>query len=151
MQLTDHFSLEELTFSEKAARLGLDNSPDKPEVDNLVLLCRFILEPLRSAFGRPVVVTSGFRAPVVNKAVGGASTSHHLSGRAADIRVTGVRPIEVCRMVAKLALPYEQCILEFGSWCHVSIPLFNSPPKRELLTAKKDGKKTVYLIGLVEV
>lgn len=151
MQLSDHFSLEELTFSEKASRLGLDNRPDASEVENLRLLCRFILEPLRLAIAKPIVINSGFRAPAVNKAVGGAATSHHLSGRAADIRVVGMKPIDVCRMVRSLALPYEQCILEYGSWCHVSIPLFNVPPSRECLTAKLNGRKTEWLNGFVGV
>ena len=153
VKLTENFTLEELVFSETASRLGLDNRPDQSEVENLTMLCRFVLEPLRAAAGgRAVTVTSGFRAHAVNKAAGGADGSDHEAGRAADIRIAGMRPIEVCRLVKSLGLPFKQCIHEFGSWCHVSIPIYNDPPKRECLTAVRvRGKKTAYLVGFTEV
>ena len=85
MRLSPNFTLEELTRS--ASLPEIRNVPDMAQLRNLVLLCARILQPLRDAIGRPVRITSGFRCPKLNKAVGGATTSRHLSGQAADIAV----------------------------------------------------------------
>lgn len=151
MRLSEHFSLEELTFSETAARLGVSNQPDKVQLANLSLLCGAILEPLRTKLDRPVVVTSGLRVAVVNLAAGGAKSSEHVDGRAADIRVPGLTPLQVCEAIRALNLPFNQLIHEFGSWCHVSVAAPGQSPKRECLTAIKRGGKTVYLPGLQRI
>ena len=85
MRLSQNFTLEELTRS--ASHPEIRNVPDMAQLRNLTLLCMRILQPLRDALGRPVRITSGFRCPKLNKAVGGATTSRHLSGQAADIAV----------------------------------------------------------------
>ena len=79
MQLSPHFSLEELTRSTAARNLSIDNSPNKSELANLRLLAESVLEPLRQAFGKPIVVNSGFRCEALNKAVGGARSSQHMT------------------------------------------------------------------------
>ena len=84
-QITPHFRLSEFTQSATAERLGINNTPDSTALHNIELLCRYVLEPIRQAFGQPIVVNSGYRCRQLNIAVGGAKRSFHLSGRAADI------------------------------------------------------------------
>ena len=90
-QITPHFRLSEFTQSTTAELLGIDNTPDSVALHNIELLCRYVLEPIRQAFGQPIVVNSGYRCRQLNIAVGGAKRSFHLSGRAADI-VAGLTP-----------------------------------------------------------
>lgn len=155
-QLTEHFTLRELTFSEMAVRKGIQNAPGPIEIENLQSLCERILEPLRASLGAPIIVTSGYRTERLNAAVGGSWSSHHILGRAADIVVPGYKPIQVCQRIVDLDLPFTQVIHEFGRWCHVSvIPIgMNKTPGRagkQILTARKHQGRTIYLHGLVEV
>lgn len=87
MKLTPHFTLQELTHSDTARQQGIDNSPNATAVENLQNLCQQVLEPLRQHLGIPVVISSGYRSPRLNQAVGGAPGSQHLTGEAADIRL----------------------------------------------------------------
>lgn len=121
MKLSEHFSLEELTVSESAARLGIDNTPTNEALLNLRRLAAF-LEQVRATLGKPIKINSAYRSPDVNKAVGGSKTSQHCFGCAADIRVNGMTPDQVVRAIIKAKLPYDQVIREFDSWTHVSIP-----------------------------
>ncbi len=91
IKLSEHFRLSEFVSSATAERLGIDNTPDSTALHNIELLCRYVLEPIRQAFGQPIVVNSGYRCRQLNIAVGGAKRSFHLSGRAADI-VAGLTP-----------------------------------------------------------
>ncbi len=125
MQLTQHFTLAELTKSSTAERLGLDNTPP-PEVLPALTTTAEMLERIRSTLGVPVTVTSGYRAWAVNKAVGGVTTSDHAQGRAADIVAPRYGPpLQIARALAPLVdvLGIGQRIYErFGStsWVHVS-------------------------------
>ena len=125
MQLTQHFTLAELTKSSTAERLGLDNTPP-PEVLPALTRTAEMLERIRSTLGVPVTVTSGYRAWAVNKAVKGATTSDHAQGRAADIVAPRYgTPLQIARALAPLVdvLGIGQLIYErFGStsWVHVS-------------------------------
>jgi len=125
MQLTQHFTLAELTKSSTAERLGLDNTPP-PEVLPALTRTAEMLERIRSTLGVPVTVTSGYRAWAVNKAVGGVTTSDHAQGRAADIVAPRYgTPLQIARALAPLVdvLGIGQLIYErFGStsWVHVS-------------------------------
>lgn len=125
MQLTQHFTLAELTKSSTAERLGLDNTPP-PEVLPALTSTAEMLERIRSTLGVPVTVTSGYRAWAVNKAVGGVTTSDHAQGRAADIVAPRYGPpLQIARALAPLVdvLGIGQLIYErFGStsWVHVS-------------------------------
>lgn len=87
MQLTPNFTLAEFTRSQTASRLGIDNHPSDAVVRNLLSLCRNLLQPLRELVGRPLIVTSGYRCPALNRAVGGVAHSQHLVGEAADLRL----------------------------------------------------------------
>jgi hypothetical protein len=146
MFLSTHFTLAEMTVSQEAVRRGLDNRPKQEHISNLQRLCNDILEPLRAKIGKPIIVSSGYRSPAVNAAAGGSSTSDHMEGKAADIIVPGMTPLQVCQVIATINLPFKQCINEFNAWCHVSI---GPQAKRELLSAKKDAEgKTFYVKGL---
>ena len=150
MKLSPHFTLAELTASQSASRLKIDNTPDDTIIANLTGLCVHILEPLRAHFGKPVVVSSGYRCPKLNKAVGGASSSQHVLGQAADITVPGIADYAVAAWLAKNT-PIDQVILEFppDGWVHVSYGPRNRRQKLTARRVKSFGRlKTVYLDGL---
>lgn len=121
MNLSQHFTLSEMTVSQAASRKGLNNQPGAKEIAALNLLCEKVLEPIRKHFGRPVIVTSGYRSPKVNKAIGAAATSRHIKGEAADFTVPGVGNFDLCKWIER-NLQYDQLIYEYGEsgWVHVS-------------------------------
>jgi zinc D-Ala-D-Ala carboxypeptidase len=126
MQISEHFSLKEMTESYTATRLKIDNSPPNDVIENLKLLCQNVLEPIRKHFGKPVKINSAYRCPALNKAVGGASNSQHVVGSAADIEVPGVANEELAKWIEK-NLTFDQLIREFmkpndptAGWVHVS-------------------------------
>ena len=149
MQLSEHFELAEFLVSETAARRGIANEPTPEIIENLRRLCQLVLEPLRVKLARPVVITSGYRSPALNRAIGGSPTSHHMQGRAADLIVPGITPLAVCQAASQLKLPCVQIIHEFGRWAHLSVAA--STERTQLLTAKLTQGKTVYEPGLVHV
>lgn len=152
MNLSANFTLKELTKSDTATRLGLDNTPDDEALENLKTLCEKVLQPVRDNFGR-VTVNSGYRSPESNAAVGGSKTSDHCKGMAADIEVDGVDNPDLAQWIMD-NLEYTQLILEFyergkgsSGWVHVSYDPNNL--KNQELTAVKVAGKTQYLNGLV--
>lgn len=146
MNLTDNFTLDELTVSETAARRGLDNTPDAPTLENLKRLAVF-LESVRSLIGKPIHINSAYRSPAVNASVGGSKTSQHCLGLAADLRVNGMTPDQVVRLIRESDLVYDQLIREFsdpkagGGWTHVSIPQENRAPRRQALIIDSNGTR----------
>jgi len=152
MNLSANFTLKELTKSDTATRLGLENSPDDEALENLKTLCEMVLQPVRDNFGR-VTVNSGYRSPESNAAVGGSKTSDHCKGMAADIEVDGISNPDLAQWIMD-NLDYTQLILEFytqgqpnSGWVHVSYDPNNL--KKQELTAVKVAGKTQYLNGLV--
>ena len=152
-QLTANFSLHELTKSETALRLGLDNTPGEAEIAALTLLAEKVLQPVRDHYGKGVKVNSGYRSPESNAAVGGSKTSDHCKGQAADIEIPGVANAELAQWIMD-NLEYTQLILEFytpgvpdSGWVHVSYDPSNL--KKQELTAMKVAGKTQYVPGLV--
>ena len=141
-----YFTLNELCASATARRLGIKNDPDATQKDNLVRLVDNILDPLRKAWGAPIIVTSGYRCPRLNAAVGGARRSQHTLGQAADIRTVSNSPEDNRRLrdlIIALDLPYDQIIDEFDcSWIHVSYRKDNC--RHQFLSALRKGGKTVY-------
>lgn len=121
MKLTEHFTLREFLYSDTADRHGINNVPpdNSPIPANLLKLAE-TLEQVRTLFGLPVHINSGYRCPALNKAVGGVRHSAHLAGLAADIRIDGIAPHEVTRRIAASDLAFDQCIDE-GTWTHLSI------------------------------
>lgn len=136
MQLTEHFTLEELTYSETAIRKNLDNTPSQEIINNLTILCNKVLEPLRTTWGLPIKINSGYRSPLVNESVGGVPTSQHCKGQAADTVAIGLSVKDYYQKVKDLVkngLVIDQCIYEYGSWVHVSYnPSGNN--RKEFLT-----------------
>ena len=143
MNLTDHFTLDEMTVSQEAARSGLSNKPTAEQVERLRALCESVLEPLRQRVKRPVIVTSGFRSLSVNRRIGGAPRSQHTRGEAADIIIPGMKPAEVVEIIRAMRLPFDQVIEEFGRWVHVSHSRANGN-RGEVLAATRAGGKTRY-------
>jgi hypothetical protein len=153
MQLTENFSLHELTKSETALRLNLDNTPNEDTIDSLRLLAQKVLQPVRDHYGMGVKVNSGYRSPESNAAVGGSKTSDHCKGQAADIEIPSVPNAELAQWIM-YNLDYTQLILEFytpgipdSGWVHVSYDP-NNLKKQELTAMKVDGK-TQYINGLI--
>lgn len=141
MNLTPHFTLEELTTSETAARHGLDNTPGPIAMQNLQRLANF-LEEVRKVLGKPVSINSAYRGPEVNAAVKGQKASQHLVGCAADIKVPGMTPDAVCRAIIASDLQYDQLIREFDSWTHISIPNEEgSTPRGQTLIIDRAGTR----------
>lgn len=121
-----YFTLAEFTRSSAAARLGDPNTPTPEHLAAIRELCARVLDPLREALGRPVVVTSGYRSAAVNAAIGGSKSSDHMRGRAADVRVSGLTSREVARVVVLRGLPFDQAIWydpERGGHLHLSYRL----------------------------
>jgi hypothetical protein len=123
MKLSNSFNLIEFTSSETASRRGIDNTPSIAVIENLRLLCENVLQPLRDKYGKSINITSGYRSPKLNKAIGGSSTSQHCYGQAADIQVDRKDYLKVWEILK--TLPFDQIIFEFGTesapdWIHVS-------------------------------
>ena len=141
MKLSPNFSLEELTFSQVAARRGIDNTPPAKVKDNLERLALF-LEQVRKVVNKPISISSGYRSREVNESVGGSKTSQHCEGCAADFNVKGMSPDAVVRAIVNADIPYDQVILEFDSWVHISVPTVKgTPPRKQALIIDNNGKR----------
>lgn len=162
MNLSPNFTLEEMTRSTTAARLGIRNVPSASAEENLRALCVLVLEPVRAAvvergLGAVVRVNSGYRCDELNKSIGGSRFSDHMcaSARAAaDIEVPGLDNASLAAVIVELGLPFRQLILEFydpdvagSGWVHVGHEREGDNP-RDLLTATRQGGKVVYLPGI---
>lgn len=128
MRLSKNFSYDELVYSATAERLKLDNTPNEKEIEFLRKLANEVLQPIRDKWGRPIVVTSGFRSEKVNNAVGGVKNSQHRLGQAADLKIGSKSQNKalfnfIADMVKKGEIRVGQLIDEYGySWIHVSLP-----------------------------
>jgi hypothetical protein len=143
MQLTANFTLEEFTRSTTADRLGIDNTPNSIEIDNIRLLCVQILQPARSALG-PIQISSGFRSAALNLAVGGVPDSAHRLGFAADVVPINVGTFDLAKWV-KNNTSFDQVILEFGTlqnpnWIHIS-----ADPRSRMNVLQAFGNPTQYV------
>jgi hypothetical protein len=146
MQLTTHFTLEEATASATAAAHNLDNQPPSDGILYNIKKTASMMEQVRSLLGdHPIVVSSWYRSPEVNKLVGGVANSAHASGLAVDFTCPDFGSIvEVCHKIATSDIQFDQLIWEFGSWVHIGF--CNCPkPRRETLTIHKGGN---YIAGL---
>jgi hypothetical protein len=147
MNLTEHFTLNEMTFSPTAIKKGIKNEPSPEHIANFTLLCEKVLEPLREHMECPIRVSSGYRCEALNAIIGGSKSSQHRFGQAADISVHG-RNHEIFDFI-KNNLEFDQLIWEFGNdsepaWIHVS---FTSGKNRNrCLKAVKISGQTKYLV-----
>jgi hypothetical protein len=141
-----YFTIRELIKSTTAIERHIDNSPSKEVERSLTALVEKILDPLREAYGKPIIVTSGYRCARLNKVVGGAPSSQHVKGEAADIRSVQDTPEEnkkLYDLIVKLKLPFDQLINEHGyDWVHVS---FGARHRRQQLRAVWKNGKTIYI------
>ena len=145
MNLTDHFTLEELTHTDHRA---LDNTPNDAELENLKRLAEFLEQVKEVLGGKPIMVNSAFRSKAVNDAVGSKDTSQHRIGCAADIRVPSMTPDQVVRAIIASGLGFDQVIREFsdpvkgGGWTHISIPnQASGSPRKQALIIDKAGTR----------
>ena len=142
MNLTAHFTLEELTASETAERNGWDNTPNDQELANLVRLAEFLEQVKEVLAGKPIIISSGLRTKKVNDAVGSKDTSQHRIGCAADFKVPGMTPDEVVKAIVASGIEYDQVIREFDRWTHISIPnSINFSPRAQALIIDKAGTR----------
>jgi hypothetical protein len=120
MRLSQHFTLEEFVYSETAIRKGIDNYPTNEAITNLLMLCRDVLEPAREEYGKAMIISSGYRCEELNRAVGGAKTSQHMTGCAADIVCSEPRKLfDIIKRQGK----FDQLLWEHSGktqWLHVS-------------------------------
>ena len=139
MNLTEHFTLEELTVT---SHREFDNTPNDVEIANLTRLAEF-LEQVKTVLGnKPVMINSAFRSKQVNDSVGSKDTSQHRVGCAADIRVPGMTPNQVIQTIMQSDIQYDQIIREFDSWTHISIP--NNPndtPRKQALIIDRQSTR----------
>ena len=141
-----YFTMRELTQSATATRKGIDNTANGVIRANLTALVANVLDPLREAYGKPIIVTSGYRCVKLNRAVGGASKSQHTKGEAVDIRSVSDTKRDnkaLFNLIVKLGLPFDQLINEFDyDWIHVSF--VDSRNRRSILRAYREGGMTKY-------
>jgi uncharacterized protein YcbK (DUF882 family) len=142
VNLSPNFTLEELTRSEAAARNGWDNTPKQEEIANLQRLA-YLLEKVKEAVGgKPVMINSGFRNKQVNDAVGSKDSSQHRIGCAADIRVPGMTPRQVVEACITASVLFDQIILEFDAWTHISVSTDPAlAPRHSRLIIDKQGTR----------
>ena len=149
MKLSANFELAELIKSQVAERKGIPNNPSPDQIDNLKSLCINVLQPIRSEFDKPVIISSGFRSAELCIAIGSKPTSQHADGKAADLEIPGVDNMELAMWI-KNNLNFDQLILEFykdgqpnSGWVHVS---WNGDNNRNqtLRAVRDDNDKVVY-------
>lgn len=143
MNLSEHFTLQELIESPTAAKEGIDNTPDAPTIANLKRLCQ-VLEAVRVQVGAPLLISSGYRSPALNSRIGGVANSAHVRGLAADFTVVGLSPRQTIELIVDSGLAFDQLILEFDRWVHLAVS--EDRPRRQVLTLRKGSG---YLPGLV--
>jgi zinc D-Ala-D-Ala carboxypeptidase len=143
MQLSDHFCLDQLIRSDTAARCGIDNSPPPDTLENLKFLAEG-LEQVQALLAHPLTISSAYRCPALNTEVGGAPASQHVLGLAADFTCPEFgSPLEIASAIGASDIEFDQCILEYGRWVHIS---FCPEPRVRLLTIHDSAQG--YLEGL---
>jgi hypothetical protein len=148
MRLSKDFTLQELTVSNTAVKHGISNIPDQDQITNLILLCQFILQPIKEHFNKTVIINSGYRSPELCLLVNSTVTSQHTKGQAADFEINGISNKELADWIVA-NLDYDQCILEFwnkeepnSGWVHCSYSFDHS--RKQYLKAVKTDKGTLY-------
>ena len=148
MKLSKNFTLSELTKSQTAVRKNIKNEPSTAHVENLIHLAETVLQPIRDHFGKPVVISSGYRSPELCEAIGSSSKSQHARGEAADFEIMGVDNMQLAMWINKNT-DFDQLILEFyepgdpnSGWVHCSAVKEGS--RAQVLKASKVEGKTKY-------
>jgi len=146
--MSQTFSIRELTYSDTAIRLGIDNTPTDEILINLQNVVQFILEPISNNFNSQIVITSGYRSPALCQAIGSSATSQHAFGMAVDFEILGIPNKEVSDWIVN-HLDFDQCILEFwkpeeanSGWVHCSYKSLGN--RKMYLRAYKGNGRTIY-------
>ena len=156
--VSKNFHLSELTHSNTAVRLNIDNTPSELHIQHLEAACVNLWQPARDLLDKPMLISSGYRSPKVNKRVGGSATSAHSIGYAIDFtcpKFGSPRKVaeHLVRELNGRGIKFDQLILEFpettSSWVHLGYKNGAGQQRGQVLTAKKQNGKTVYLSGLV--
>jgi len=139
MNLSEHFTLEELTHTDHRE---YDNVPNDAETENLIRLAKFLEEVKTVLGGKPIMVNSAFRCKQVNDAVGSKDSSQHRTGCAADLRVPGLTPNEVVQQIIASGIEFDQVIREFDRWTHISVPNHaDDKARKQALIIDKQGTR----------
>ena len=146
MQLTEHFTLEEFTRSTTGARSKINNSVPAQLMPNIKLTANK-LECVRKVLGFPIIITSGYRCPALNTQVGGSPTSAHTKGLAVDFHCAYGTPKAICQRLIDAGVLFDKLIQEHNQWVHIGFSPSNN--RQIVLTAVKQGGKTVYVNGVV--
>ena len=148
MKLSANFTLSELTKSQTAVRKNIKNEPSTAHVENLIHLAETVLQPVRDHFGKPVVISSGYRSPELCEAIGSSAKSQHAKGEAADFEIPGVDNMQLATWINKNT-NFDQLILEFyepgdpnSGWVHCSAVREGS--RAQVLKASKVEGRTKY-------
>lgn len=142
MRLSEHFTLEEMTRSQMAKRHGIDNTPNDMQLENLKTLAKG-MEIVRTKLDSlPIIVSSGFRCEALNDLLGSKRTSQHIRGLAADWTCDRYAHVaRVFEVIAESSIPFDQLILEYDSWIHISFPLEDENPRRQTLVIDREGTR----------
>ena len=148
MNLSNNFTLAELVKSQTAVRKNIKNEPGTAEINNLIHLAESILQPVREHFGKPVMISSGYRSPELCEAIGSSAKSQHAKGEAADFEIHGVDNKDLATWISKNTI-FDQLILEYyepgdpnSGWVHCSA--VKEGPRAQVLKATKVEGKTKY-------
>ena len=148
MELSNNFTLHEVSKSQTATRKGIDNEPGTVEIENLIHLAKTILQPVREHFGKPVMISSGYRSPALCEAIGSSAKSQHAKGEAADFEINGIDNKELAAWIADHC-SFDQLILEFydgvdpnSGWIHCSSTKEKS--RKQILTAERIAGRVNY-------
>ena len=148
MNLSNNFTLAELVKSQTAVRKNINNEPGTAEIENLIHLAKTVLQPVREHFGKPVMISSGYRSPELCEAIGSSAKSQHAKGEAADFEIPGVDNMQLATWISKNTI-FDQLILEFyepgdpnSGWVHCSA--VKEGPRAQVLKATKVEGKTKY-------
>ena len=150
MRLSKNFTLSEIIKSNTAKRLGIDNAPNQEHLKNMQILIRDLIQPMRDALG-PIRISSGYRSPVLNRAIGGSTKSQHCKGQALDLQFW--EKGEMCNKkiydwVLKEGIEFDQMINEFDfAWIHISLNPDGKNRKMVLEAYKDDDGDTAYTIA----
>lgn len=144
--LSEHFSIEEFTRSQTAARHGIDNDLPPTLLDDAIWFAETILEPIRELVDNAVNLTSGYRCDELNRWIGGSEGSYHIKARAGDMVVARLKPFALATRIAESVISFDKLILEFGKWVHVQGR--REGPRGIILTADRVDGKTRYRTGI---
>jgi len=141
--MTPHFNLDELTRSDTATRLNIDNAPTEEALDNLKILAQGLENVRTKLDGNAIRISSGYRCLVLNRALRSKDTSQHIMGLAADFTCSGYGGVDdVMRTLVSSSIEYDQLILEFDRWIHISFPESGETARRHTFVIDRNGVKS---------